>query len=191
MCIDMPIFSTNETNQEPGLRSVVHMHFLKSAVVPLCSLIGLMLLLYFGGTYYTYQDSLSEMRERAKSTVSEIARTEANSLNQKLEEVSRNTAYLQTVAERLFQQNYDPQMDHEQIKLERADSGFMFRDLNTLMDGATIYGSSLPSSLFVSPETELTESLVHRLHVTEALDLHFQRTVDKYPRKNFQGFMMA
>lgn len=168
----------NTLNPNPGLRNVVYKHFLKSAVVPLCSLIGLMLLLYFGGTYYTYQDSLSEMRERAKLTVSEIARSEANSLNQKLAEVSRNTAYLQTVTERLFQYNYDSRMDHDQVRLEHADSGFKFRDLNTLMDGATIYGSSLPSSLFVSPETELTESLVRRLHVTEALDLHFQRTVD-------------
>jgi len=154
------------------------MHFLKSAVVPLCSLISLMLLLYFGGTYYTYKESLIEMRERAKSTVSEITRSEANSLNQKLEEVSRNTAYLQTVTERLFQYNYDPKMSHDKVKLQQAEDGFFYRDLDTMMDGATIYSSSLPSSLYVALETKLTESLIHRLHVTEALDLHFQRTVD-------------
>ncbi len=174
-------FIANMLNPEPGLRCVVYKHFLKSAVVPLCCLIVLMLLLYFAGTYYTYQDSLAEMRERARSTVSEIARSEASSLNQRLEEVSRNTAYLQTVTERLFQYNYDPNMNHDEIKLERADSGFFYRDLNTLMDGSTIYGSSLPSSIFISPEAELNESLVHRLHVTEALDLHFQRTVDSNP----------
>ncbi len=171
----------NKPDTEPGLRHVVYRHFLKSAVIPLSSLIVLMLLLYFGGTYYTYQSSLTEMRERAQSTVDEIARNKARNLNQRLQSIALDTSYLRTVAERLFQADSAVITEQAELQLERAESGFLYRDLNTLMDGSTIYGSSLPSSLYVSAQAESSESLQQRLRLTEELDLHFQRTVDSNP----------
>ncbi|MGB1257875.1 MAG: sensor domain-containing diguanylate cyclase, partial [Thiolinea sp.] len=121
------------------------------------------------------------MRERAKTTVSEIARSEARSLNQKLQEVSRNAEYLQTLTTDIFSQIKSGNGNHDLIKLERTDNGIAYRDLNTIMDGSTIYGSSLPSSIYVPADTDLNDSLKHRLQMTEQLDLHFQRTVDSNP----------
>lgn len=177
----MLTFFDNGLSIKRGLRHVVYEHFLKSAVVPLCGLIVLMLLLYFSGTYYTYQISLSEMRERAKSTVTEIARSETRNLKQKLQEVVRNTTYLKTVTEHLFQDNSSVHTNYEEPKLQHSDNSILYRDMSSMMDGSTIYGSSLPSSLYISKKTEVNQALKHRLYLTEALDRHFQRIVDNNP----------
>lgn len=72
-----------------SLHRIIYKNYLSSALLPIFAIELVLLLLYFGVSYFITQKSQELLQEEATQNLMEITKREAQNINQQLQEISR------------------------------------------------------------------------------------------------------
>ncbi|ABB44243.1 Cache sensor signal transduction histidine kinase [Sulfurimonas denitrificans DSM 1251] len=152
-----------------SLKSLIYKSYLSSALVPVFAIELVLLLLYFGVTFFISQKSQDILLDEAKLALNEIASREAGHIDMLFSEVKRDMAILKRDHERFFTLN---ECSSQKVKAEfgRHKNGALYK----LVDNGG-------SSIYAPKDFDATPKNLKKIECSEFIDPLMKSIVDTNP----------
>ncbi len=152
-----------------SLNRIIYKNYLSSALLPIFAIELVLLLLYFGVSYFITQKSQELLQDEATQNLMEITKRESQNINQQLQEISRLSELMRKDHEHFFASDACYLPNAEPI-FERHPSGAFFKTQDN--GGSSLYYSSL---------AKLDEKKRRQSRCSEMLDPLMKNIVDTHP----------
>ncbi len=152
-----------------SLNTLIYKSYLTSTLIPIFTIEVVLLLLYFGVTYFITQKSQEILLSEATQNLSEIVVRESRNINSQFEEVSRGLELLRLDHTRFFEDDVCSFPNKEAIFGRHANGAFYKKIDN---GGASIYA---PNNF------EINSARQRKIECSEALDPLMKSLVDTNP----------
>jgi signal transduction histidine kinase len=152
-----------------SLHKLIYKNYLSSSLVPIFAIEILLLLLYFGVSYFITQKSQELLQDEATQNLVEITKREAQNINAQLEEVSRLGKIMQADHQNFFSSSACFLPNKEPV-FARHPNGAYYK---TEDNGG--------SSLYYTASTKLGEREKRQSRCSEMLDPLMKNIVDTHP----------
>ncbi len=152
-----------------SLKSLIHKSYLSSALVPVFAIELVLLLLYFGVTFFISQKSQDILLSEAKFSLGEIASREAGNIDMLFSEVKRDMAILKIDHERFFTSN-ECSTPNAKAEFGRHKNGAFYK----LVDNGG-------SSIYAPKDFETTPKNMRKIECSESIDPLMKSVVDTNP----------
>lgn len=152
-----------------SLHRIIYKNYLSSALLPIFAIELVLLLLYFGVSYFITQKSQELLQEEATQNLMEITKREAQNINQQLQEISRLSNMMRKEHEDFF--------THERCYLPNGEPLFTQHPTGAYYKTQDNGGSSL----YYSSLSKLGEKEKKQSRCSEMLDPLMKNIVDTHP----------
>lgn len=152
-----------------SLHKLIYKNYLSSSLVPIFAIEIVLLLLYFGVSYFITQKSQELLQDEATQNLLEISKREAQNINQQLEEISRLSDLMRKDHEHFFLSN-DCYLPNGEPRFGRHANGVYYK----IEDNGG-------SSLYYASSTKLGEKEYAQSRCSEMLDPLMKNIVDTHP----------
>ncbi|ABK45464.1 diguanylate cyclase [Magnetococcus marinus MC-1] len=154
------------------LKSIIHHHYLSSALFPILAIDLVLLVLYFGVTGYLSNHNGAALRQIALTNLHGFMLQEAEYLNQRLSEISRTARILQDQQSRFFQMS-----PWQNLTLPNGEPRFAVHANGVFYKEEDNGGSSL----YYAATTNIGEVERRKARATEWLDPMLKQVVESQP----------
>ncbi len=152
-----------------SLNTLIYKSYLTSTLIPIFTIEVVLLLLYFGVTYFITQKSQEILLSEATQNLSEIVVRESRNINSQFEEVSRGLELLRLDHTRFFEDDVCSFPNKEAIFARHAN-GALYKKVDN--GGASIYA---PNNF------EINAARQRKIECSEAIDPLMKSLVDTNP----------
>jgi len=155
--------------KEISLHKLIYKNYLSSSLVPIFAIEILLLILYFGVSYFITQKSQELLQDEATQNLLEISKRKAANINQQLQEVSRLSMLMRKDHEHFFATN--------DCYLPNAEPLFGYHE-NGVYHKLEDNGGS---SLYYTSATKIKQKEEQKSRCSEMLDPLMKNIVDTHP----------
>jgi len=152
------------------LQKLIYKNFLTSSLIPIFAIELLLIILYFGVSYYISHKSQETLSSQAKNSLMEISKRESESINKQFEEVSRVAEIMRDDHERFFNTESACVLPNGEVELKVHENGALYKSKD---NGG--------SSIYYSTRTKITKKELHKAKCTEVMDPLLKSVVKHNP----------
>ena len=152
------------------LQKLIYKNFLTSSLIPIFAIELVLIILYFGVSYYISHKSQETLSAQAQSSLMEISKRESENINKQFEEVSRVAEIMRDDHERFFNTESACVLPNGEVELKVHDNGALYKSKDN--GGASIYYSS---------KTKIKEQELQKAKCSERMDPLLKSVVKHNP----------
>lgn len=156
--------------KEKTLHSIIYKNYLTSSLIPIFAIELVLLLLYFGVSYFISQKSSEILYLEASQNLQEITKREAQQINYQFQEVSRNAEVMRQNHEDFFANPQLCVLPKGEPKFSVHENGVYYK---TIDNGG--------SSLYYAATTKMSRPEMQKARCSESIDSLMKSIVDINP----------
>ena len=154
----------------PSLHKLIYKNFLTSSLIPIFAIELVLIVLYFGVSYFISYKSQETLSAQAQNALKEISLREGENINKQFQEVSRIAEIVRDDHERFFKGLEQCDEKNTPVELVVHKNGALYKPQDN--GGASIYYSLL---------TQITPYAIHKAKCSEMMDPLLKSVVERNP----------